>query len=183
MAAKISKMKGITGFRSFIFSPIIIYIFRCLVGFSHWFLAHENTSKCRFILGIAFHHVRDFSGRKDSPRLTLERVKANLIGASSAFIVIALPIDMFYKIMVGIVVSAVLCSVFILLNVSRTAVVAIIIILIEKPNDGFMASIDRFLSVLVGCTIGLLVVIFTGSLIKFLHKKLLKVERRINHEH
>ena len=85
--------------------------------------------------------------------------------------------------MVGIVVSAVLCSVFNLLNVSRTAVVAIIIILIEKPNDGFMASIDRFLSVLVGCTIGLLVVIFTGSLIKFLHKKLLKVGRRINHEH
>ncbi|AZI68145.1 hypothetical protein EIB71_10905 [Kaistella daneshvariae] len=58
----------------------------------------------------------------------------------------------------------------------------VIIILIEKPNDGFMASIDRFLSVLVGCTIGLLVVIFSGSLIKFLHKKMLNVERGINHE-
>ena len=89
----------------------------------------------------------------------------------------------FPVIMIGIVVSAVLCNVFNLLNVSRTAVLAIIIILIEKPNDGFMASIDRFLSVLVGCTIGLLVVIFSGIFIKFLHKKMLKLERRNNHEH
>lgn len=176
-------MKGITGFRIFIFSPIIIYIFRCLVGFSigFWLMKTFPGSDLFWAL-LSIMLVISPEG-KDSPRLTLERVKANLIGALSAFLVIALPIDMFYKIMIGIVVSAVLCSVFNLLNVSRTAVVAIIIILIEKPNDGFMASIDRFLSVLVGCTIGLLVVIFTGSLIKFLHKKMLKVERRINHEH
>lgn len=183
MAAKISKMKGITGFRSFIFSPIIIYIFRCLVGFSIGFWLMKKLPNADLFWALLSVMLVISPEGKDSPRLTLERVKANLIGAFSAFIVIALPIDMFYKIIIGIVVSAVLCSVFNLLNVSRTAVVAIIIILIEKPNDGFMASIDRFLSVLVGCTIGLLVVIFTGSLIKFLHKKLLKVERRINHEH
>jgi len=75
-----------------------------------------------------------------------------------------------------------LCNLFILLNVSRTAVVANIIILIEKPNDGFMASIDRFLSDLVGCTIGLLVVIFTGSMAKFLHKNILKTQNKVNDE-
>lgn len=113
---------------------------------------------------------------KESPRLTMERVKANLIGALSAFAVIMLPFDIFYKIMIGIVAAALLCTIFKLLIVSRTAIVAIIIILIEKPEDGFMASIERFLSVLLGSMIGLVIVISTGYLIRFIHKTYLEAE-------
>lgn len=120
---------------------------------------------------------------KDAPRLTTERVKANLIGAFSAFAVILLPFDIFYEIMIGIVLAALLCHFFKLLNVSRTAIVAIIIILIERPNDSFMASIERFLSVLLGCIIGLLIVVSTGYSIRFLHKKFLKAEHKINDLH
>lgn len=120
---------------------------------------------------------------KDAPRLTTERVKANLIGAFSAFVVILLPFDIFYKIMIGIVVAAVLCSIFKLLNVSRTAIVAIIIILIERPNDSIAASIERFISVLIGCIIGLLIVVSTGYLIRFLHKKFLKIEYKLKDYH
>ena len=75
-----------------------------------------------------------------------------------------------------IVVAAVLCNIFKLLNVSGTAVVAIVIILIARPNDGITASTERLISVLTGCLIGLLLIISTVYLVRFLHKKILKVE-------
>ncbi|SFI67669.1 Fusaric acid resistance protein-like [Kaistella treverensis] len=175
-------MSPITGFRNFVFSPIIIYIFRCWVGFTIGFWLMKQFPNFDLFWALLSIMLVISPEGKDSPRLTMERVKANLIGALSAFVVIAVPVDIFYRILVGILIAALLCNLFNLLNVSRTAVVAIIIILIEKPNDGFMASIDRFLSVLVGCTIGLLVVIFTGSMAKFLHKNILKIGDRVNDE-
>lgn len=169
-------MREINDFRTFIFSPIVIYIFRCLVGFSIGFLLIKQFPEYDLFWTLLSIMLVISPEGKDSPRLTTERVKANLIGAFSAIVVILIPFSLFYKTMIGIVVAAVLCTVFKLLNVSRTAVVAIIIILNEKPDDGFMVSIERFLSVLVGCIIGLLVVVSTGYLIRYLHKKILKVE-------
>lgn len=176
-------MNVITDFRTFIFSPIIIYIFRCLLGFSIGFgLMKSFPDFDLFWTLLSIMLVISPEG-KDSPRLTAERVKANLVGAFSGIVVMFIPSSVFLKTMTGIVVATVLCYIFKLLNVSRTAIVALIIILIERPDDSFKASIERFISVLLGCVIGLLVVIATGYFIKFLHKKLLKAEYKLKDHH
>lgn len=172
-------MKVSSRFRAFIFSPIVIYIFRCTVGFSIGFSLMKQFPQFDLFWALLSIMLVISPEGKDSPRLTTERVKANLIGAFSGFLVVFLPFSIFLKTLTGIVVAAILCNIFKLLNVSRTAIVAIIIILIERPNDGLTASIERFLSVLVGCVTGLLVVMSTGYLIRFLHKKILKVEYRM----
>lgn len=172
-------MKAITDFRTFIFSPIVIYIFRCALGFSIGYLLMKQFPEFDLFWALLSIMLVISPEGKDSPRLTTERVKANFVGAFSGFVVVFLPLSIFFKTLIGIVFAAVLCNIFKLLNVSRTAVVTIIIILIERPNDGLTASVERFISVLIGCVIGLLVVISTGYLIRFLHKKILKVEYRM----
>lgn len=167
---------SVRSIRNFLFSPIVIYIFRCIIGFS-----------AGYFLMLAFPHYDLFWAllsillvispeAKDAKKLSIERVKATLIGALSGFVAVFIPLDMYFKITVGIILAAILCKVSNPLNVSRTAVVAVIIILIEKPDDGFMAPIERFLSVLVGCLIGLLVTIITSFFIKFFHRQFLKWE-------
>lgn len=172
-------MNIITDFRSFIFSPIVIYILRCVIGFSIGYFLMAQFPQFDFFWALLSIMLVISPEGKDVPRLTTERVKANLVGAFSGFVVVFLPIGMYFKIVAGIILAAVLCKVFKLLGVARTAVVAIIIILIEKGGDGYLASVERFIAVLVGCLLGLLVVISTGYLIRFLHKKFLKAEYKL----
>lgn len=172
-------MKSLTDFRTFLFSPIVIYILRCVLGFSIGYALMQAIPEFDLFWALLSIMLVISPEGKDAPRLTTERVKANLIGALSGFIVVFLPISMYFKIVAGIVLAAVLCKIFKLLNVARTAVVAIIIILIEKGSTDYLASVERFISVLVGCLIGLLVVVSSGYLIRFLHRKFMKVEYKL----
>ncbi|MDO5655976.1 MAG: FUSC family protein [Flavobacteriaceae bacterium] len=172
-------MKAITDFRTFIFSPIVIYIFRCVIGFSIGYALMQAIPEFDLFWALLSIMLVISPEGKDAPRLTTERVKANLVGALSGFVVVFLPIPIYFKIVVGIILAAILCKVFNLLSVARTAVVAIIIILIEKGSTDYLASVERFVSVLVGCLIGLMVVVSSGYLIRFLHKKFLKVEYKL----
>lgn len=74
----------------------------------------------------------------------MERVKANFIGALSGIIVFSLPIEVYFKILIGITAAALICKLFNLLNVSRSAIVPIIIVLMERPDESFMAPVERF---------------------------------------
>ena len=164
--------------RNFLFSPIVIYISRCIIGFSTGYFLMLSFPQFDLFWALLSILLVISPEAHDAEKLSVERVKANLIGAFSGFIAVFIPLDIYFKISAGIILAAVLCKVFNLLNVARTAVVAIIIILIEKPDEGFMAPVERFLSVLAGCLIGLLITVITAFIIKYLHKKILAAEYR-----
>lgn len=165
--------------RSFVFSPIIIYIVRCVIGFSVGFFLMVQFPQYDFFWALLSILLVISPEGKDSSRLTTERVKANLIGAVSGFIAVFIPFGLFLKVITGIILAAFICNFAKLLSVARSAVVAVIIILIEKPEEGYLASVERFAFVLIGCLIGLLVVISTGYLIRLVHKKWLKAEYKL----
>ncbi len=171
-------MKWIHRVRQFAFSSLFIYSLRCTLGFSIGYSLIKLLPDFDLFWSLLSIMLVISPEGKDSPRLTTERVKANLVGALAGLLVTFLPLESFGKCLAGIVLAAIICYSFKLSNVSRTAVVAVIIILLEKPGDGFLASIERFISVLGGCLIGLLVVIVTGYLIRYLHKLLMKAEFR-----
>lgn len=167
--------------RKYLFSPIFIYITRCIIGFSIGYFLMLTFLKYDLFWALLSILLVISPEASHTRKLSTERVKANLIGALSGLVAVFIPFDIHFKIVAGIILAAVFCNLFQLLNVSRTAIVAVIIILIEKPNEGFMAPVERFLSVLLGCLIGLLVTVITSFFIKFLHKKLLLNEyRRLN---
>ncbi|MCC2590106.1 aromatic acid exporter family protein [Chryseobacterium sp. MFBS3-17] len=101
-------------------------------------------------------------------------MKANFIGAVSGIIVYALPLELYLKIIIGIAAASLLCKYLNLANVSRSAVVALIIVMIERQDDGFTGSLERFLSVTLGCIIGLLITVTTAIIIKFTHRKIIQ---------
>ncbi len=164
--------------RAFFFSPILIYIIRCIIGFSIGYYLLKTFPRFDFFWALLSILLVISPEGKDSKRLSMERVKANFIGALSGIIVFSLPIEMYFKILIGIITATLICKLFNLLNVSRSAIVAIIIVLMERPDESFMAPVERFVSVFIGCIIGLLVTISTAFMIKFVHRKILDVEYR-----
>lgn len=173
------KSATLSGFRGFIFSPLFIYICRSLIGFSIGYVLMKTIPQYDLFWALISVLLVISPEAKDSWKLSIDRVKANFIGALSGFAVVFFPIDTYLKVMMGIILGAVICKTFNLLNVVRTTIVAMIIILIEKPDEGFIAPIERFISVLLGCLIGLLVVLITAYPIRYFHKKTLQIEHKL----
>jgi Predicted membrane protein len=99
-------------------------------------------------------------------KLTIDRFKANFLGSLSGFAVFFLPVEDLYKIILGIILTCLLCRFFTLLNVARSAIVALLIILMEHKDDTVFAPIGRFIPVAVGCFIGLGVTLVTSFFIQ-----------------
>ncbi|WP_407405066.1 hypothetical protein [Chryseobacterium sp.] len=53
------------------------------------------------------------------------------------------------KILLAIILALVTCSVYDVVKVARTAIVAELIVIVEQKNDDFLATISRFSSVAV----------------------------------
>ena len=155
-------------------SQFIVYVFRCIIGFLiGYILMHRFPEFDLFWTLISIILVIS-PEEHQAKQLTIDRFKSNFIGSLSGLAVFFLPIDDLYKILVGIILTCVFCKIFSLLNVARSAIVALLIILIEHKDDSLFAPIARFTSVAVGCFIGLGVTLVTSALIQDMNKSLYK---------
>ena len=109
---------------------------------------------------------------EDSKRLTVERVKSNFIGSLAGLATWFLPLPILYKTILAIIVALLTCRILNLLKVARTSIVTVLIVLIESKTDDSLAPLHRFVSVAVGCLIGLLVSFVIGSIRNALLKKI-----------
>lgn len=98
----------------------------------------------------------------DTKKLTIERVKANFVGSIAGIIVFFLPLSDWGKLIIGILAAITICKYFNLMKVARSAVVAIMIVLIEHKAESVQVPITRFLAVATGCFIGLSVSLFVA---------------------
>jgi len=108
----------------------------------------------------------------DAKRLTVERVKSNFIGSLAGLATWFLPIPDLVKVIVAILIALITCKFFKLLNVARTSVVTVLIVLLEHTSEEILAPLHRFVSVAIGCLIGLMVSVIIGSLRTALLKKM-----------
>ena len=99
--------------------------------------------------------------RKDAMTLAINRIKANLIGAS-----IGLAISYFHPVSlitmcIGIAVAMAICEWFHLKAVTKTAIVAILIITMHAPGEYFWnIALERAFGVMLGCVIGVIITYF-----------------------
>ncbi|MHC2990313.1 hypothetical protein OB13_01435 [Pontibacter sp. HJ8] len=153
-------------------SDVIIYGVRCTIGFLvgyQLYLAFPEYELYWTIISILLVISPE---EKDSRKLSVERFKSNLIGSSVGLVCFLLPVPEVVMMMTGIVLSIAICHLFNLMNVARTAVVALIIVLIhEQSTMTYWAALERFLSVTLGCLIGLYVTVLTSNIIQYLRKK------------
>lgn len=157
---------------TFISSPVLIYILRCLIGFSigyYLFLKFPEYELFWTLLSIILVISPE---EKDSRRLSIERFKSNLIGSVVAMACIHFIGSNIYGIVLGMVITILVCRGFKVMNMARVAIVALLIIMVQ-PHSSAMAEapIFRFLSVATGCFIGLMIVVFTSMGIRPLKRK------------
>lgn len=153
-------------------SDLAIYIFRCCLGFWIGYELYLRFFEHQLYWALLSIVLVISPEAKDSKRLAIERFKANFIGSGIGLLCFLIGAPNFFMIIVGIVLAIIICYVFKLMNVVRTAIVALIIVLIyERDNMSWMGAIERFSGVALGCLIGLAITVITSYGINFLRKK------------
>ena len=143
-----------------------IYLIRCTIGFLiGYYLMITFSSEDFFWALLSIILVIPPEGRKLAPKLTRERVISNFIGSFSGLTVFFISIEYVAKVVLGIVVTTIICKLFNLMQVVRPAIVALLIILIEHPGS-LISPFERFATVLIGCFIGLSVTLITSFIIR-----------------
>ncbi|PVY37346.1 FUSC family protein [Pontibacter virosus] len=134
---------------------VVLYIIRCIIGFLIGYTLYLAFPQVEFfwtmlsILLVLSPEIRD------SSMLTVERIKSNLIGSSVGLLCVWLPVPQVLMMVIGIAVSILVCHFFNLMDVARTAVVALVIVVTyEKEVITNLAGVERFLCVTLGCVIG-----------------------------
>ena len=134
---------------------VVLYMIRCTIGFLIGYTLYLAFPQFEFYWTMISILLVLSPEIKDSSRLTVERVKSNLIGSSIGLFCVIIPVPQVVMMALGIAVSILVCCFFNLMSVARTAVVALVIVVIhEQETMSSWAGVERFLCVALGCMIG-----------------------------
>jgi len=153
-------------------SPVLIYILRCCIGFLIGYKLYITYPDFELFWTLLSIILVISPEEKDTRRLSIERFKSNFIGSAVAMVMLLFLEPNVYTIIAGIFVTIIVCCLFNVLNMARVALVALLIIMVQPHQTGFVeAPIYRFGSVAVGCIIGLLIVVLTSIIFRPLKRK------------
>ncbi|MNE18882.1 hypothetical protein D3C80_1119410 [compost metagenome] len=153
-------------------SDLIIYGFKCSIGFLIGYQLYLGFPEYELYWTLLSIILVISPEAKDAHRLSIERFKSNLIGSGVGLICFLIHDPNIYMVVLGIILSIATCYLFNLMTVARTAIVALIIVLIhEQTQISWLAAVERFISVTTGCFIGLSITVVTTVIITYLRKK------------
>ena len=148
-------------------SPVFIYMIKCLLGLSagYWlFVKFPNYPFYWTLISILLVMAPD---PKDSSKLALERVIANMIGSGIGLLLFIINAPGLLLMGIGIIATITICSLLKLLTIGRSALAAMLIVMIhEKSGNTWQIALERLGCVALGCTIALLISISFGYLTK-----------------
>ncbi|MBB2147413.1 FUSC family protein [Pedobacter gandavensis] len=154
-------------------SPFVAYAIRCVTGFLIGYFLIEKFPQHELFWVLLSIILVISPDEKDARKLTIERSKSNFIGSISGLLVFFLPMDDVYKIALGILIALIICRFADLINVARSAIVGLLIVLMEHKTDTYWAPGERFIFVTLGCFIGLSVTLITSYVFNCLNKNFL----------
>lgn len=153
-------------------SDLIIYAFKCIIGFLIGYQLYLSFPQYELYWTMLSIILVISPEAKDARRLSIERFKSNLIGSGIGLFCYFIHAPNVFMLVLGIILSIATCYFFNLMNVARTAIVALIIVLIhEQKQMSWIGAVERFISVTTGCFIGLSITIITSAIINYWRKK------------
>lgn len=138
-------------------ADILLYILKCLIG-----------TAVGFYLYMAWPAVGSWSlisivlvlspERKHAKQLAIDRIKANLIGASVGLILFYIRPMNLLMMSLGVALAIIICELLSLQAVTRSAAVAVLIILLHERGKYFWdVALERAGGVVSGCLIAMLI--------------------------
>lgn len=153
--------------KSIMLSQLKIYIIRCIIGFLIGYgLMLKFPEYGLFWSLISIILVISPEG-KDARKLTVERVKSNLIGSIVGLCCHFIHSTNTFMLIIGIIVTSIICHFFKVMNMSRVAIVSFLIVMLQSYTlNESTAPIFRFLTVALGCFIGLAITVTTSAILQ-----------------
>lgn len=153
-------------------SQLIIYIIRCILGFLAGYFLMLKFPQYELFWGLLSIILVISPEGKDSRRLTVERVKSNFIGSAVGLFCHLIDETKISVLILGIIITSIICYLFKVMNMSRVAIVAFLIVMLQTSNHtNIETPILRFATVGIGCIIGLTITIITSIIIRYFKRQ------------
>ncbi len=151
---------------------MVVYAIKCIVGFIIGYSLYIQFPQYEMYWALLSILLVISPDGSDSKRLAIERTKANFIGSLVGLLCYLLDEPVLTTILIGIIITIVVCALLKLMSVTRTAIVSLIIVfLYEQDKVSVLGAVERFVCVAVGCLIGLMVTLLVSSILGYIKKK------------
>lgn len=153
------KFKDIMSVSKFEFAE---YIIKCLIGASIGYMLYMAFPNEEGLYGWALISIILSITHDNNSKVAYDRMKGNLVGSFVGLVTyFSYGKPDLLMILIGITLVITICFYFKLIGVSRTALVAFVIIVLYEQghtgSQGWEGAIYRVLGVISGCFIGLLI--------------------------
>ncbi len=137
----------------------ILYLVQCALGASLCYALYLFFPEHEFSWAIISVLLVLAPETKDSLKLSLDRIKANITGAGVGLVYFTLvPSGGLISLVAAVITTILICTFLKLGNATRTALAALVIVLIQN-NRNFQWNIafERMVSVVLGCLVAMLI--------------------------
>jgi uncharacterized membrane protein YgaE (UPF0421/DUF939 family) len=148
-------LKNIAGVNTLEFCE---YIITCFVGVAIGFLSYKAFPQYRGQLFWVLISILLSITHDNNSKVAFDRMKGNIVGSAVGLVSFLLhnPPNLL-TICLGVTATITLCFYLKLIEVSRTALVAFIIVVLYEEEGGWEVAAYRMTSVIAGCLIGLVI--------------------------
>jgi uncharacterized membrane protein YgaE (UPF0421/DUF939 family) len=145
---------------------VYIYILECIVGLSICYTLYKNFPQHQFYWSMISAVLVIAPDGKDSDRLAIDRMKANILGSLIGLMLFLIHQPNLFLICIAVILTILIGTFFKLNNALRSALSALVIVMIheEEKSSTWHIAIERMGCVIFGCLIGLLITLISNSL-------------------
>lgn len=136
------------------------YILKCLLGVSICYVPYVYVPQHEFYWSIISVLLVLAPDHGDSNRLAMDRMKANIIGSSVGLLsfLFLVHVPVLLVLCLAVIVNILICYMFGLENTTRSALAALVIVLIqEKEMSSWTSGFERMGCVIVGCLVAIVI--------------------------
>ncbi len=134
----------------------IQYILKCMIGVSICYALYINFPNFPFYWSIISVAIVFSVEHKNN--LAYDRMKANILGSVAGFGLYFIPLNNLLLILLGIILVITLGTIFKLGNAIRTALAALIIVVVKQGIEKeWWIALTRVICVVVGCVVALII--------------------------
>ncbi|OQA74232.1 MAG: hypothetical protein BWY32_03662 [bacterium ADurb.Bin243] len=157
-----------------------IYILKCVSGASICYALYKFFPDHQFSWSIVSVLLVIAPESADSVRLACDRMKANILGASVGMSVFIVHTPEFISLCIAVAATILLATFIKLGGASRSALAALVIVLIqENEKNTWRSALERMGCVVSGCVVGLLVTVVFFKLENYIRYKIKSTEARL----
>ncbi|MDU6359085.1 MAG: FUSC family protein [Clostridiales bacterium] len=145
----------------------IIYVLKCLLGLVLCYFFYWLFPEYRFYWSIVSVLLVISPDDLDCKKLPIDRMKANITGSLVGLLLFIIHPPNLLMMSIGVVTTILICYRIQLGTATRSALAALIIVLVQQLNDhSLISAFERMVSVVLGC----LVALFITYLFEYNHK-------------